>query len=92
MNAELRARYLLSDWDITVKYGDEHDENLGDSDVRPEWREAIIRLHMTEIVEGRDGAGAHLPAIQAKNTEDVHYGTLRSEYFEHLLVGWRNSL
>ena len=49
---EMRARYLLSDWDITVKYGDEHDENLGDSDVRPGWREAIIRLHTTEILEG----------------------------------------
>lgn len=48
---ELRARYLLSDWDITIEHRDEHDENLGDSDIRVESREAIIRLHMTEIIE-----------------------------------------
>lgn len=49
---DTRAKYLLSDWDIEVRYEAEHDENLGDADVRAEWREAVIRIFNTEIVEG----------------------------------------
>lgn len=33
-----------------------------------------------------------LPELQARHAEAVRYGIHRSEYFEHLLVGWRNPL
>ncbi len=32
------------------------------------------------------------PGIQAAHTQTTHYGVPRSEYFQHLLVGWRNPL
>ena len=50
--ANLPARYLLSDWTITVRdKGESVDGRLGSADVRVESREATIDLFTTEIEE-----------------------------------------
>lgn len=38
------------------------------------------------------GLGALFPQIEARHSESRAYGLPRSEYFEHLLVGWRTPL
>jgi hypothetical protein len=38
------------------------------------------------------GLAQLFPEIQALHETTTHYGDPRSEYFEHLLVGWRNPL
>ncbi len=36
--------------------------------------------------------GHVLPSIEERNSESTHLGVRRTEYFEHLLVAWRNPL
>ena len=49
---EMRARYMLSDWDITIIHeGASTDESLGQVEIRTESREATITIFTNLILE-----------------------------------------
>ena len=50
--AELRRRYLLTDWEIAIRdEGESSDGRLGHVDIRAESREATVTLYAADILE-----------------------------------------